>query len=139
MHELTGDTQWVFPARYTDGHVCVKSASKQIGDRQVVFKSRNKKHQYRVENNSLVLGDREWTPHDLRRTGATMIQSLVGKQTGILLADLCLHHNVVTGSAKHYLFDDYADEMKEAWIKLGNRIEAILSADNVVNFEKVSA
>lgn len=139
LHELTGDTQWVFPARYTDGHVCVKSASKQIGDRQVMFKNRNKKHQYRVENNGLVLSDREWTPHDLRRTGATMIQSLVGKQTGILLADLCLHHNVVTGSAKHYLFDDYADEMKEAWIKLGNRIEAILSADNVVNFEKVSA
>jgi integrase len=139
LHELTGDTQWAFPARYTDGHVCVKSASKQIGDRQVKFKNRNKAHQYRVENNSLVLGDREWTPHDLRRTGATMIQSLVGKQTGILLADLCLHHNVVTGSAKHYLFDDYADEMREAWIKLGNRIEAILSADNVVNFEKVSA
>ena len=139
LHELTGDTQWAFPARYTVGHVCVKSASKQIGDRQVMFKSRNKEHQYRVENNSLVLGDREWTPHDLRRTGATMIQNLVGKQTGMLLVDLCLHHNVVTGSAKHYLFDDYADEMREAWIKLGNRIEAILSADNVVNFEKVSA
>ena len=139
LHELTSDTQWVFPARYTDSHVCVKSASKQIGDRQVMFKSRNKKHQYRVENNSLVLSDREWTPHDLRRTGATMMQGLVGKQTGILLVDLCLHHNVVTGSAKHYLFDNYADEMKEAWIKLGNRIEAILSADNIVNFAKVSA
>lgn len=61
------------------------------------------------------------------------------KQNDILLADLCLHHNVVTGSAKHYLFDDYTDELREAWEKLGNRIEVILSADNVVNFEKVSA
>lgn len=139
LHALTGDTQWVFPARYKDGHVCIKSASKQIGDRQVKFKSRNKKLEYRVENNTLILGDEEWTPHDLRRTGATMIQGLIGKQSGLLIADLCLHHNVVTGSAKHYLFDDYAEEMKEAWIKLGERIEAILNTDNVVNFGKISA
>lgn len=127
LHKLTGNSKWAFPARYKDGHVCVKSASKQIGDRQLSFKSRNKAQMYRVENNSLVLGDREWTPHDLRRTGATMIQNLVGKQTGILVADLCLHHNVVTGSAKHYLFDDYSEEMKGGWILLGDRIEAILA------------
>jgi integrase len=56
--------------------VCLKSASKQVGDRQVSFKKRTKKLQFRVENNSLVLGGREWTPHDLRRTGATMMQEL---------------------------------------------------------------
>ena len=139
LHQLTGDTQWLFPARYNQGHVCIKSASKQIGDRQVKFKSRNKKLKYRVENNSLVLGNDEWTPHDLRRTGATMMQNLVGKQTGLLITDLCLHHNVVTGSAKHYLFDDYAEEMRDAWATLGNSIEAVLSSNNVVNFEKSSA
>jgi integrase len=135
LHDLTGDTSWLFPARYKDGHVCIKSASKQVGDRQLMFKSRSKELKCRVENNSLVLGDREWTPHDLRRTGATMIQNLYGKQTGIFIANLCLHHSVVTGSARHYLFDDYAEEMKDAWVKLGSRIEAILNADNVVNFE----
>lgn len=139
LRELTGDTQWLFPARYKDGHVCIKSASKQIGDRQVMFKSRSKEHKFRVENNSLVLGDREWTPHDLRRTGATMIQNLFPKQTGIFLANLCLHHNVVTGSAKHYLFDDYADEMRDAWIKLGGRIEAILNASNVISIVSVKS
>lgn len=139
LHDLTGDTSWLFPARYKDGHVCIKSASKQVGDRQLMFKRRSKELKCRVENNSLVLGDREWTPHDLRRTGATMIQNLYGKQTGIFIANLCLHHSVVTGSAKHYLFDDYAEEMKDAWVKLGNRIEAILNADNVVNFQQIGA
>jgi integrase len=103
------------------------------------FPRRTKKLQYRVESNSLVLGDKEWTPHDLRRTGATMMQNLLGLENSLLITDLCLHHNVVTGSAKHYLFDDYADDMKVAWTKLGNRIESILSSNNVVNFEKLKA
>jgi len=41
----------------------------------------------------------------------------------------------VSVSARHYLFDDYAEEMKGSWVKLGSRIEAISNADNVVNYE----
>lgn len=131
LKELTGDTKWVFPARYKQGHVCVKSASKQIGDRQVKFKQRTKKLQYRVENNSLVVGDVEWTPHDLRTTGATMMQKLLDISSSLLITDLCLHHRVVTGSAKHYLFADYEDAMRDAWDRLGQRLEAILKVDKV--------
>ena len=35
LHTMTGDTSWAFPATFKEGHVCVKSASKQIGGRQV--------------------------------------------------------------------------------------------------------
>jgi integrase len=133
LYSLTGESKWAFPARYTNSHVCVKSASKQIGDRQLKFSKRTKKLQYRVENNSLVLGDREWTPHDLRRTGATMMQNLIGLENSLLVTDLCLHHNVVTGSAKHYLFAGYDDAMRDAWQKLGQRLDAILNADNLVS------
>ncbi len=133
LYSITGESKWAFPARYTKSHVCVKSASKQIGDRQLKFSKRTKKLQYRVENNSLVLGDREWTPHDLRRTGATMMQNLIGLENSLLVTDLCLHHNVVTGSAKHYLFAGYDDAMRDAWQKLGLRLEAILNADNLVS------
>lgn len=133
LKKLTGDTEWVFPARYQEGHVCVKSASKQIGDRQVMFKKRTKKLKFRVENNSLVVGEAAWTLHDLRTTGATMMQNLLGLENGLLVTDLCLHHKVITGSAKHYLFADYEGPMRDAWQRLGNRLEAILNADNVVS------
>lgn len=131
LKKLTGDSEWVFPARYNNGHVCVKSASKQIGDRQVMFKNRTKKNKCRVESNSLVVGDMEWTPHDLRTTGATMMQNLLGLENGLLLTELCLHHKVVTGSAKHYLFADYKNEMRAAWQKLGCKLEEVLNNSSV--------
>jgi hypothetical protein len=33
------------------------------------------------------------------------------------------------------LLDDYADEKREAWNKLGDRLEAILGASNVVSLK----
>lgn len=125
LKELTGDTKWVFPARYKDkGHVCVKSASKQIGDRQIKFKKRTKKLQCRVENNSLVVGDEEWTPHDLRTTGATMMQQLdVARE----VINLCQHHAVGSQVDRHYLLHDYKDKQKDAWKRLGSRLEEVLS------------
>ena len=132
---LTGDTACAFPAIYKEGHVCVKSASKQVGDRQVQFKQRSKKLEDRVENNSLVLSeDEEWTPHDLRRTGATMMQKL--KINGVKISrdvvNLCQNHVIGSKVDRVYLLDDYADEKRVAWKKLGNRLEAILNANNVV-------
>ena len=126
LHELTGDKPWCFPARGVDNHVCVKSASKQIGDRQMQFKER-KPLKNRRHDNSLVLAggaNGEWTPHDLRRTGATMMQAL-GVSLDII--DRCQNH-VLAGSKvrRHYLHHDYADEKREAWNKLGAELEAIL-------------
>ncbi len=132
LYTLTGDSRHAFPARYLDGHVCIKSVSKQVGDRQVQFKQRTHKLQCRVENNSLVLGDREWTPHDLRRTGATMMQKLKVSREVI---NLCQNHAIGSKVDRSYLLDDYADEKREAWNKLGNRIEAIIHAQNVVSLK----
>lgn len=132
LHALTGDTDYAFPARYKAGHVCVKSASKQVGDRQVQFKQRTKKLQARVENNSLVLGSSEWTPHDLRRTGVTMMQQL-GITPDII--NLCQHHVIGSKVDKSYLQYKYVDEKRMAWTKLGDRLEAILSANNVVSLK----
>ena len=135
LHELTGDSEWAFPARYKSGHVCIKSASKQIGDRQTKFKQRTKKLACRVENNSLVLGETEWTPHDLRRTGATQMQRLKIHRDVI---NLCQNHKIGSKVDQVYLLDDYVDEKREAWQKLGHWIEAILKASNLVAFDKVA-
>ena len=133
LQVLTGDASWAFPAIFKDGHVCVKSASKQIGDRQVQFKKRSKKLADRVENNSLVLsGDEEWTPHDLRRTGATLMQQLKVHRDVI---NLCQNHVIGSKVDRVYLLDEYADEKREAWQKLGDRLEAILKASNVVSLK----
>ena len=123
LHQLTGDSSWVFPARYNDGAVCEKSASKQVGDRQVKFKSRTRKLKCRVETNSLVIGDEKWTPHDMRRTGATMMQQLDVPRDVI---NLCQHHAIGTKLDRHYLLHEYKDKQEAAWSALGNRLQAIL-------------
>jgi integrase len=128
LHALTGDSEWAFPARYKDGHVCIKSASKQVGDRQVKFKNRTRKLQARVENNTLVVGDDEWTPHDLRRTGATMMQQLKPRPSRDVI-NLCQNHVIGTKVDRVYLLDDYADEKREAWQMLGERINLIIQTD----------
>ncbi|RYZ92192.1 MAG: integrase, partial [Proteobacteria bacterium] len=74
-----------------------------------------------------------WTPHDLRRTGATMMQGL-GVTLDII--DRCQNH-VLLGSKvrRHYLHHDYSNEKREAWRLLGNRLGQILDpAENVVLF-----
>jgi integrase len=63
----------------------------------------------------LVLGSGKsgaWTPHDLRRTGATMMQSL---EITLDIIDRCQNH-VLTGSKvrRHYLLHDYAIEKRDA-------------------------
>jgi len=125
LHNLTGDSQWAFPSRINEGHVCEKTVSKQVGDRQVKFKSRTRKLMHRVENNNLVVGDMEWTPHDLRRTGATLMQKLKISREVI---NLCQNHVIGSKVDRVYLLHDYADEKRDAWIKLGDRLEAILNS-----------
>ena len=132
LHALTGDSLWAFPARIKEGHLCEKTVSKQVGDRQVKFKSRTRKLKNRVENNNLVVGEEEWTPHDLRRTGATLMQKLKVSRDVI---NLCQNHVIGSKVDRVYLLDDYADEKREAWNKLGDRLEAILSASNVVSLK----
>ncbi|WP_208296866.1 site-specific integrase [Massilia sp. CCM 8734] len=133
LHRVTGHTDWCFPARNNEGHVDSKSISKQVGDRQSMFKKakdggprapmKNRRH-----DNTLVLGAGKtgaWTPHDLRRTGATLMQRL-GVSLDII--DRCQNH-VLPGSKvrRHYLHHDYADEKRDAWKRIGEHIETILS------------
>lgn len=120
-------------------HVCVKSVSKQVDDRQIMFKNREKPLIGRAFDNSLVLAggvNGEWTPHDMRRTGATMMQEL---GIGLDVIDRCQNH-ILAGSKvrRHYLKHDYAKEKAEAWDKLGDRLTAILAGGaDVISFRKL--
>ena len=122
LHELSGHTDWCYPARDGLGHLSEKTVTKQVGDRQMRFKTR-KALDHRCNDDSLVLagGSRgEWTPHDLRRTAATMMQSL---RVSPDVIDRCQNHAMLGSKVRrHYLHYDYADEKREAWRLLGERL-----------------
>lgn len=132
LHKLTGHTAWCFPSRNVETHLDVKSFTKQIGDRQSMFR-RNKDGtpraplKNRVHDNTLVLAGGKngpWTSHDLRRTGATMMQRL---GVSIEVIDRCQNH-VLGGSKvrRHYLHHDYADEKRDAWCVLGEHVSRLI-------------
>jgi len=133
LQKITGRSEWCFPSKNKFGqetHVCLKSVSKQVGDRQVMFKNRDKPLMGRAFDNSLVLAkgaNGAWTPHDLRRTGATLMQ---GMGVSLDVIDRCQNH-VLAGSRvrRIYLRHDYESEKTDAWRKLGSRIEAIFAGN----------
>jgi integrase len=129
LREISADSQWCFPARNAasgDTHLNLKSMSKQIGDRQMSFKNR-KPLKNRKNDDSLVLArgaNGEWTPHDLRRTGSTMMQAL---GVDLNTIDRCQNH-VLPGSKvrRHYQHHDYEEEKRAAWQLLGEKLDSIL-------------
>lgn len=128
LQRETGHTPFCFPSKDEKNHVDTKTISKLVGDRQCHFKNRSKPLAGRHHDDSLVLAKGtkgEWTPHDLRRTGATMMQKL-GINLDII--DRCQNH-LLGGSKvrRHYLHHDYAKEKTEAWNALGDRVENILA------------
>ena len=128
LYEITGSSEWCFPAADGKGPINPKTFAKQVGDRQVRFKER-KDLRGRRNDNSLVLGSGRngaWTPHDMRRTGATIMQELGIDPNTI---DRCQNH-VLPGSKvrRHYLHYDFAKEKLAAWEALGARLQCILDA-----------
>lgn len=125
LRQLTGESEWCFSSSRSDNPIGTKVISKAIGDRQVCFKER-KMLKGRRNDNSLVVGSEEWTPHDLRRTGATIMQKL---KVDMNIIDRCQNH-VLSGSKvrRHYLKFDYAEEKQQAWEKLGEYLSNVIQA-----------
>lgn len=133
LKAVTGHTPFCFPSKDAATHVDTKTVSKLIGDRQCQFKNRSKPPAGRHHDNSLVLSNGakdEWTPHDLRRTGATMMQEL---GVPLEIIDRCQNH-LLGGSKvrRHYLHHDYAKEKTEAWRLLGEKLETVLTTSEQV-------
>ena len=116
LHGRTGHTAWCLPNADGSDHVAGKSISKQIGDRQFRFKKRSQLARRRNDN-TLVLGDCAWTPHDLRRTGSTLMQALGVKDH---IRERCLNHVVGGKIARVYGRYDYAAEKAGVGIARGS-------------------
>lgn len=126
--------EWVLVAKHNDGPVCVKSLAKQIGDRQreaAPMKNRT------PLIDALKLPGGKWTPHDLRRTGATLMGAL-GVQSEVI--ERCLNHKEQNTLKRIYQRHDYRAEMRAAWHLLGDRLDLLTrdDADNVLTFRNAA-
>ena len=128
LHGLTGQTAYCFPNAQKNGHVDVKSISKIVGDCQSNFKTQAKPLKGRRNDNSLVLNggaNGNWTPHDLRRTGSTMLQAM-GEDLNMI--DRCQNHKIDEPKTRaHYMHFKYFHPKRKIWERLGLEIENILA------------
>lgn len=123
LQKISRSENWCFPNRELNNHVCVKTITKQVSDRQLLeagVPMSKRTHNSRA----LVLPNGKWTPHDLRRTAATLMTAL-----GVLpdIADKCLNHKEPNRMRRTYLLHSYENEKKAAWQILGERLELLKS------------
>jgi len=119
--------QWLFVDRSGSNHVCVKTLTKQISDRQTTaaMSGRSKNTQ------ALMLSGGKWTPHDLRRTAATQMGEL-GVAPHII--EKCLNHKEENKIKRTYQLQRQETEQREAFILLGERLALLANTetDNVI-------
>jgi len=134
LRQHTGLTEWVFPASRLDGPVCPKTVTKQVADRQrgdgEPMSGRSK------QTDSLALVGGQWRPHDLRRTGATLMAEL-----GVLpeVIERCLNHTEQTKVKRIYQRAQYEAPMRDAWQRLGDRLALLADKPgNVVTLARAA-
>lgn len=114
---------WCFPDTTGKTHVCIKSTTKQIRDRQLLALGRKPMKNRTKNADALLLANGDWVPHDLRRTGATIMQSL-GISPAII--ERVLNHIEPSKLIRTYQTYDYAVEKRDAWDRLGGTLETLL-------------
>jgi integrase len=134
LRQHTGLTEWVFPASRLNGPVCSKTVTKQVADRQrgnvEPMSGRSK------QTDSLALAGGQWRPHDLRRTGATLMAEL-----GVLpeVIERCLNHTEQSRVKRTYQRAQYEAPMRDAWQRLGERLALLADKPgNVVTLARTA-
>lgn len=116
---ITGTTKWVFPNAKLDGSINPKNITKQVSDRQrdcEPFSGRTK------QIDALKLSGGHWTPHDLRRTGATNMAEL-GALPDVI--EKCLNHTEEKKMKRIYQRAAYEEQMRQAWIIWGQKLSEL--------------
>jgi len=123
---INGTAPWCYPNRSNTESVCEKTVTKQLGDRQRPGLAPMSGRAKAEHTAALVLPAGKWTPHDLRRTGATMMVAL-----GVLpeVAERCLNHTEENKVKRIYQRHSYENEMREAWRLLGERLDLLTRTD----------
>lgn len=122
LKAITGGSRWCFPNEEDTAHLDLKSPTKQIGDRQAALRDSKPLVNRSRGVSSLVLGTEKWTPHDLRRTGATLLQT-VGVDQHVI--ERMMNHAEQNRMQRIYQQHDYANEQREAWTNLGTLLDTL--------------
>jgi integrase len=119
--QYTKSDTWIFTNRDGSNHICEKSITKQLGGRQSqsILSNRSK------DNQALVLKGGKWTPHDLRRTGATLMGNL-GITPDVI--EKCLNHSEENKVKRIYQRQKLETQQAEAWQILGNHLDSLLTS-----------
>ena len=123
LREITGDSSWCYPNTDNSGPVCPKTVTKQIGDRQRAPGQKVMSNRSAMAH-ALLLPGGKWTPHDLRRTGATLMTMM-----GVLpeVAERCLNHTEENKVKRIYQRHSYVREMSDAWSQLGHYLNDLIT------------
>lgn len=118
LAEVRQSDRWLLPNRGNTAHVCDKSLSKQVDGRQnpVIHPGRT------AANTALMLPGGKWTPHDLRRTGATLMGDL-GVAPDVI--EKCLNHTEENKVKRIYQRQKLEAEQAQAWRVLGSRLNLL--------------
>lgn len=128
LKTITGDSKWCFPSEDGTDHLNTRAPTKQIGDRQAALKTGKPLSKRSSQPASLVLSNERWTPHDLRRTGVTLMQSL-GVNTEI--TERILNHAEPNRMKRIYNRFEYEQDQREAWGKLGTLLDELTGQHKV--------
>ncbi|KTB91371.1 hypothetical protein AO073_06005 [Pseudomonas syringae ICMP 11293] len=131
LQTLTGHTQWVYPSLDESKPVNRKQATNHARDRQRPVGEQPIKGRT-IQTRSLVVGNEQWTPHDLRRSGATLMQRM-GVPTEV--SERCLNHTEGNKIKRTYHRHDYDMEMRRAWYLLSEAL-AVITGGNGDEFLK---
>ena len=115
------ESEWLYPMRNGTRPIRGQVISKQISDRQQPASPLAKRAAGSTAE-CLTLPDGKWGPHDLRRSGATLMVAL-----GVLPAvvERCLNHTEERRLIRIYQHYAYQDEMQSAWARLGAYLSKI--------------
>ena len=126
LFSYSSNNVWLFTNRDGSSHVCDKSITKQLGGRQTetILSNRSK------DSQALILDGGKWTPHDLRRTGATLMGEL-----GIApdVTEKCLNHTEANKVKRIYQRQKLEKEQAHAWQILGERLNLLAVMDSNSN------
>ena len=123
LKEQASSKVWCFPDTTGKTFVCTKSTTKQIRDRQMAGQGRKPMTNRAKNADALLLTSGDWVPHDLRRTGATLMQSI---KVAPAIIERVLNHVEPSKLIRTYQTYDYAEEKREAWNRLGDKLTVLL-------------
>jgi integrase len=116
------ECEWLFPGRDIRKHLDAKALNKQLQDRQRESQIAGRS----LSTGALRLPGGNWTPHDLRRTGSTLMGEL-GIRPDII--NRCQNHALGDRVTQTYQRQELLDDRRRAFQRLGQHLADIISSE----------